>query len=310
MLDEEYSQGNATSLVAKWADLIFGDDEEWQQMVAGDDFEDEIEFDVNGTLANWVEPLVELVGRSTNLNLSPGDILDIDELPARTTLFPLLLCGLAGRQGNIELLVVYLFSRLLGRLNVQALARYEGRDLGSRTPDEIVADLEATYVRKSQQEVFNQFGLAFGLTCLFAWHSVSPWMPLMKDPGIRLTEGEVLAAQVRQWVVPEGVNPDQWDGAGALPVMTERYQEAALLSFYLPISAAKAPGCGRYDEYDRLAQPLPPKALFVRPSTSGYEACLDQHYVSRTSPSRTQGVDSANRLVGRWDIIEYDEHVR
>ena len=100
--------------------------------------------------------------------LSPGDVLELDEvLSSRVTLFPLLLLGLVGRQGNLELLLVYYLARLLGRLNVRALARYEGRDLGSSTPDELVAEQEATFVRKAQEEVFGQLGLVLFLQATF-----------------------------------------------------------------------------------------------------------------------------------------------
>jgi len=175
-------------LLSKWATAAFGDDEEWQEMMQSDDMADvREEFDVNGTLATWLEPLSDLLGRSTSLRLSPGDLLDLDEVVARVTLFPLLLVSLMGRQGNTEVLLVYFVARLLGRLNVNALARYEGRDLGSKPADEVVAEQEATFTRKEQQEVINSFGIAialnltlfFGLGAFAAWQLASLFLGLL-----------------------------------------------------------------------------------------------------------------------------------
>lgn len=175
LLEEEESTANVTGLLSKWASKAFGDDQ-WKEMMASEDMSD-VDFNVNGTLSPWLEPLSDLLGRSTNLRLSPGDLLDIDDVIARTTLFPALLTALAGRQGNTEPLVVYLLARMLGRINVQALAQYEGRELGSKSADEVVAEQEATFVRKVQQEVINSVGvaLAINLGLVFAIGSFVLW---------------------------------------------------------------------------------------------------------------------------------------
>lgn len=47
------------------------------------------------------------------------------------------------------------------------VCRYEGRDVGTKSADEQVADLEATYVRGAQQEVVNSLGLAVALNFVF-----------------------------------------------------------------------------------------------------------------------------------------------
>jgi hypothetical protein len=80
-------------------------------------------------------------------------------------------------EGNTEPLVVYLLARMLGRINVQALAQYEGRELGSKSADEVVAEQEATFVRKVQQEVINSVGvaLAINLGLVFAIGSFVLW---------------------------------------------------------------------------------------------------------------------------------------
>ena len=80
-------------------------------------------------------------------------------------------------EGNTEPLVVYLLARMLGRINVQVLAQYEGRELGSKSADEVVAEQEATFVRKVQQEVINSVGvaLAINLGLVFAIGSFVLW---------------------------------------------------------------------------------------------------------------------------------------
>ncbi|MDC0525377.1 hypothetical protein OAO87_00165 [bacterium] len=142
---------------SKWVTQVFRDDDDWKEMMASEDMADVREemAAANGTLIGWFEPVCELLGRSTRVRLSPGDLLDLDELIATTSGFPLLLVSLTGRQGNTELLPVYYLARTLGRLNVLALASFEGRDLGSKSADEVVAEQEATFVRRSQQEVLN-----------------------------------------------------------------------------------------------------------------------------------------------------------
>ena len=72
---------------------------------------------------------------------------------------------------------MYYVSRLLGRINVNALARYEGRDVVGKTADQLVADAEATYVRKAQQEVLNSLGLAFvlNLVIFFGVGALALW---------------------------------------------------------------------------------------------------------------------------------------
>ena len=144
-----------------------------------------------------------------NVHEEPGEVVDLSKharprYPAAfantpflsdvRSLFPLLLAGLAARQGNLELLLVYYLARLLGRLNVAELASYEGRDLGSKSADELVADQEATFVRKAQQEVLNSLGLAilfnivifFGLTAVVVWQVsqllVGLLTPVAPDP--------------------------------------------------------------------------------------------------------------------------------
>lgn len=151
-------------------------------------------------------------------------------------------------------------------------------------------------------------GLGLGVACslVLASHGFSPWLPLFNDPGTRLTRGPVLAQMVGQWATPEGQTIGGGaEGAGPL-ILTERYQEAALIQYYIGLETFKYPGCGRIDQYSRWSLPAAEMVLFVRPQSSGYSTCLDEVFIRRSGPNRIQGVDASNRLVGRWDIFEYE----
>ena len=139
-----------------------------------------------------------------------------------------------------------------------------------------------------------------------ALHGTTPLARLPVDPATRLTEGAVLADVVGRWALPEGVAAWEERVVEASPVLTERYQEAALIHWHLGIPAVKAPGCGRPDQYDLwAAPPLPPRALFVKPATSGTLLCTDDRYDKR-GPHRLRGEDRVGRLVGIWDLWELD----
>ena len=157
LVDELDANGNITAVVSRWFDGTFGkDNEEWNEALGNEIAEISEELGAKDKpLAPWLEPLSELLGRSTELNISPGDILDLDQVAERVTLFPVLLLSLVSRQGNFEPLVVYYVARVLGRFNAQALARFEGRDLGTG-PDLAVSRSEASFVRATQEEVIGQ----------------------------------------------------------------------------------------------------------------------------------------------------------
>jgi 4-amino-4-deoxy-L-arabinose transferase-like glycosyltransferase len=149
-------------------------------------------------------------------------------------------------------------------------------------------------------------GLGFGCSLILASHAIFPWLPLFNDPGTRLTEGRVLANLVGQWATNEGDTVGRQANHSGPVVFTERYQEAALIQYYTGLRSYKHPGCGRVDQYDDWQPPTSAAMLFVRPETSGYTTCLDEVYIRRSGPNRTQGVDPSNRLVGRWDIFEFE----
>ena len=182
LLDEDDANANVTSVLTKWFDGVFGQDNEQFNEILGNDLKD-MEKDMNlgeRPLSRWLEPLAGLLGRSTDITLSPGDILELEQVAERTTLFPLLLLALCARQGNMEPLAVYYIGRILGRFNTQALAKFEGRDL-AMSPDLAVSKVEAGFVRKSQNEFFEtivgaiilSYSVTFAFGAFILWNVVN-----------------------------------------------------------------------------------------------------------------------------------------
>jgi 4-amino-4-deoxy-L-arabinose transferase-like glycosyltransferase len=149
-------------------------------------------------------------------------------------------------------------------------------------------------------------GMALGCTIILATHGFAPWLPLFNDPGIRLTRGPVMAAMVAQWAAPEGTTIGGPHDEATPLIYTERYQEAALIQYYTGLTAFKHHLCGRTDQYNSWDLPVAEHALFVRPATTGYATCLDPLFSKRSGPNRIQGIDHVQRLVGRWDIFEFE----
>ncbi len=152
-------------------------------------------------------------------------------------------------------------------------------------------------------------GAWFGLLCSIGLtiHGVKPWLSLPKDPGARLTEGPIIASVVGRFSLPNGVAA--WDPGvdAAIPVYTERYQEAAFIHYYTGIDARVLPGCGRPSQYDLWPRDLPDAALMVRPATRGDALCSDGIWPERSAPHQIDGVDVFGRRVGRWQIFEVAE---
>jgi 4-amino-4-deoxy-L-arabinose transferase-like glycosyltransferase len=139
-------------------------------------------------------------------------------------------------------------------------------------------------------------GAWFALLCSagLAAHGVWPWMPLPNDPVHRLTEGESLGAVVGRFALPDGVAAWEAGVDDAMPVYTERYQEAALIHYYTGIEARVLPGCGRANQYDLWPSVVSESGLFVRPRTGGAPTCALAHWTSLSSP----------QTLGRWQIFE------
>ncbi|MBN2799063.1 MAG: glycosyltransferase family 39 protein [Deltaproteobacteria bacterium] len=135
------------------------------------------------------------------------------------------------------------------------------------------------------------------------------WTPVLslppgKDPAARLGEGAALGPWVGAWARPAGAALDQ-RGGDAIPVLTERYQEAALIAWETGLPASVLPGCGRGSQYDLWAEgALPARALFVRPRTSGDPTCTEEAFPRLEGPAELEGRDAHGRLVGRWQLFE------
>jgi hypothetical protein len=145
-------------------------------------------------------------------------------------------------------------------------------------------------------------GLGIGIfaSTVLVVHGERGLFRLPLDPRHRVLEGRVLAEVVGAWALPEGVGPREPGVRDARPVLTERYQEAALIHWYTGIPARRHPDCGRRDQYDLWARPVPDVYLFVRPTTSGPLTCA--------GPVRARhglvGQVLAGPVVGRWDLFE------
>ncbi|MEQ1506735.1 MAG: hypothetical protein ABMB14_31195, partial [Myxococcota bacterium] len=156
-------------------------------------------------------------------------------------------------------------------------------------------------------------GAALGavVSVAIAVHGVHPLVRWPGDPGVRLTEGEVLGAEVARWVVPAVAGDEP-----RYPVFTERYQEAALLRWTTGLDVHVLPGCGRRSQDDLdagradavladavLAATLPDRVWFVRPATSGPPRCLLDRYPILDGPHPIRTVDRFDRRVGPWDLF-------
>lgn len=132
-------------------------------------------------------------------------------------------------------------------------------------------------------------------------HAEYPLIRLPLDPGVRLTEGAILGEEVGRWVIPASSGDEP-----ALPVYTERYQEAALIRWHTGIVARVLPGCGRPSQYDLDPAPIAERAWFVRPSTSGPPTCVDRWFKTVDGPFVIKTVDRFGRRVGPWDVFAVD----
>jgi hypothetical protein len=148
-------------------------------------------------------------------------------------------------------------------------------------------------------------------TLALAIHAERPLVQLRDDPGTRLTEGRLLAGLVSQWVVP----PTSERGLRALPVYTERYQEAALIRWHTRslveggLPARTLPGCGRRSQYDvdDVAEPdfaPAPVAWYLRPARGGPPGCVSRWYDDVGGPHPVWPIDRHGRRVGPWDLFE------
>lgn len=119
------------------------------------------------------------------------------------------------------------------------------------------------------------------------------------DPANRVREGRELAQQVGAWALPEGVGLREPGVERAIPVFTERYQEASLLRWYGGFAASAHPDCGRPNAFQERPEG---SFLFVRPPTTHPPTC-----VATGTRRALVGQDLQGRIVGRWDLFESAE---
>lgn len=141
-------------------------------------------------------------------------------------------------------------------------------------------------------------GLGVGVlaSVLLAAHGLFRIVPLRLDPADRVAEGPLLAEAVGAWALPDGVGLREPGVERAMPVYTERYQEAALIRWYAGIPAHTHPDCGRPNT---LAARPEGAFLFVRPPTTHPPTCVEagaRHQLVAQAPG--------GPVVGRWDLFE------
>jgi 4-amino-4-deoxy-L-arabinose transferase-like glycosyltransferase len=134
-----------------------------------------------------------------------------------------------------------------------------------------------------------------------------PIFDLPVDPGSRFREGPALASAVAAWALPEGAAIADGRGSEAVPVITERYQEAALIHYYSGIPATHAPGCGREDEYTRFGAAVAASRIwFVRPHTGGEPTCILGEYPRLIARQTLAPLGPDGGRLGPWDLFELE----
>jgi 4-amino-4-deoxy-L-arabinose transferase-like glycosyltransferase len=151
-------------------------------------------------------------------------------------------------------------------------------------------------------------GVWFALFCQLGLvaHTVRPLIAIHPNPASRLHAGPVVARWAASWALPERVSIGEPGAIDAVPVVTERYQEAAWIHYYTGLEAVKLAGCGRTDHYDQSDRPWPAKTLFVRPARSGLTSCADQRYETHGRWDH-RGVGPSGEVLGHWQLFELEE---
>jgi len=124
------------------------------------------------------------------------------------------------------------------------------------------------------------------------------------DPAVRLSQGAVIGAAVARAALPIGVSAGDPRATEATAVVTERYQEAALIHYYTGIPARTLPGCGRRSQYDLWPNEVPAHAWFVRPARTGVPTCAAAHFSQLRRAPPVGDRDGAGRWVGSWDLYD------
>jgi hypothetical protein len=163
-LNEEAANANVTGFVGRWARLAFGN-ERWQQILQEEEDEEvKKQLQSSGSdLPVWLDLLSTQLTRSAQ-GVFQNPVIDIEAVADTYSFFPLLLAGLAARQGNLELFAVYYCARQLARINLMTLAEYEGR-AAPMQPDQLASQQEALLVKRLFGSLVGYAGAAF----FFGW---------------------------------------------------------------------------------------------------------------------------------------------
>lgn len=153
---------------------------------------------------------------------------------------------------------------------------------------------------RAQRATWAGLGVGLFASLVLVVHAEVGVFRLPIDPRDRLLEGAVLGEAVGGWALPEGVGAHEEGVGQAAAVLTERYQEAALIWWNTGIPARRHPECGRADQFDLWLTPVPARFYFVRPTTSGPLTCAP----GASSRHPVVGQTLAGDVVGRWDLFE------
>jgi len=150
----------------KWIKSALGESGLLELLAAEDAEVREMLEEADGSeLPLWPDVLLsQLFQSGPSKLLAIDDIDDFFEFAGKISFFPLLLSTLASMQGNIELFAIYYFAQHLARINLKALAAFEGKWTPNRL-DQLVSQQEALLLK----ETVNDLLVSFGTTLLISF---------------------------------------------------------------------------------------------------------------------------------------------
>ena len=126
----------------------------------------------------------------------------------------------------------------------------------------------------------------FFLSLVFLVHAFQPLWTVAKDPLDRLRMGPQMAERIAAW--------------GVEPIVCQRYQEAAWLSFYTGLETTTLPDFSRPDQYDYWPRPNMSEALYLRPlSSAPLEA---EEYWERVWDGTRFPATYKKRIIASWQV--------
>jgi len=105
----------------------------------------------------WPDVLIPLLSPPES-SRSSGPAVTITIDGDKISPFPVLLLSLASGQGNVELFAIYYLARHLARINLKALAEFEGRSMPARL-DQLVSEQEALLLKGQLNNLIDAVGL-------------------------------------------------------------------------------------------------------------------------------------------------------